>query len=383
METVIFSKRLYGMPGMLIFLGLSVSFTISTVRHLQTYGTPQGTSWMVLGLTTFAAVATLGWRYALRRQSIRWMRLYFTFQIIGFLALFWLENADTQNGAGVGNLSIILLLQVCVLSWRARLLVGAVTIIGMIAVSAAFLQPEQIIFPSILISLTSGAVLLIGHIMVSEERARELLNEYTTQVEELATAKERNRLAREIHDNIGHYLTAVNMQIEAARAVMGSNPERAEQSLVKAQTLTKEGLAEVRRSVAALRTNPTENRPLHEAIELLVEEHRASGLNVDFQVEGAIRPCSAQVEITLYRIAQEALTNIRKHARATHADLILNYLNSSQVNLTVQDDGVGSADKGEGFGLVGIQERLKLLGGSIRISTQQGQGFMLRAEIPA
>lgn len=382
MEAVIFSKRLYGIPGMLIFLGLSVSFTIETLRHLQTYGPPQGISWMILGLIAFTLTATLGWRYTLKRRSFTWMQLYFTFQIGLVLGLFWLENVDTQDGAGVGNLFIILLLQACVMSWRVRLLVGGIPIIGMIVISAVFLPLERIIFPSILVTLTSGAVLLMGHLIVSEERARELLNEYAAQVEELATVKERNRLAREIHDNIGHYLTAVNMQIEAARAVMKSHPEQAEHSLQKAQALTKEGLAEIRRSVSALRANPTHTRPLHEAIELLVEEHRTSGLNVDFRVEGAIRPCSAQVEITLYRIAQEALTNIRKHAKAAHADLILNYLNGNQVNLTVQDDGLGSADKGEGFGLVGIQERLKLLGGTIRIQTQPGAGFTLRAEIP-
>jgi len=237
--------------------------------------------------------------------------------------------------------------------------------------------------------LTNGAILLIGHLIMSEERAHELLNEsnrklteYAAQVEELATSKERNRLAREIHDSIGHYLTAVNMQIEAARAVMQTDPARAQQALAKAQTLTKEGLAEIRRSVSALRINPMETRPLHEAIELLVEEHRASGLDVNYRIEGTIRPVSAQVEITLYRIAQEGLTNIRKHARATHADLLLNYQDEQHFNLKITDNGAGSTGKGTGFGLLGIQERLKLLGGSLSIQTGEGQGFALLVEIP-
>jgi signal transduction histidine kinase len=163
---------------------------------------------------------------------------------------------------------------------------------------------------------------------------------------------------------------------------METDPAKAQQTLTKAQMLTKEGLAEIRRSVSALRVNPIEARPLHEAIELLVEEHRTSGLDVSYHVEGIIRPVSASVEITLYRIAQEALTNVRKHAHATHADLILQYSDEQHVNLKINDNGVGSAEKGTGFGLVGIQERLKLLGGTLNIDSGQGLGFTLLAEIP-
>ncbi len=225
---------------------------------------------------------------------------------------------------------------------------------------------------------------------MSEERARSLLDEinrklteYAEQAEELATVKERNRLAREIHDNIGHYLTAVNMQIEAALAVMESDQPRAITSLTKAQALTKEGLGEVRRSIAALRAAPTEDRPLHEAITLLVEEGRAAGLDIQYHVEGQIRPCSAQVEMALYRIAQEGMTNIRKHARATRAALELRYEENQRVSLNMRDNGVGSTQTEAGFGLVGIQERIKLLGGSLKIDTAEGQGFSLQVEVPA
>jgi signal transduction histidine kinase len=389
METVTFSKRLSGVLGMLIFLGLNASTGISKVRHLEVNGTPQGVAWMVLGLIAFTAAGTLGWRYCLNRRLVSWMRVYFTFQVILFMALFWLENADTRNGVAFVNLSVILFVQACVLPWRTRGVMYSVIIIGTILISAAFLPTDRVILQSIPIAFTSATSLLIGHLIVSEERARDLLKEsnlklteYAAQVEEMATVKERNRMAREIHDNIGHYLTAVNMQIEAARAIMAIDPERAQQSLAKAQTLTKEGLAEIRRSVSALRINPIDARPLHEAIELLVEEHRTSGLDVSYQVEGAIRPVSAAVEITLYRIAQEALTNIRKHAHATHADLILHYADEQHVKLKIDDNGSGRIDKGAGFGLVGIQERLNVLGGTLNIHSGQGQGFTLLAQIP-
>ncbi|MBZ0290842.1 MAG: sensor histidine kinase, partial [Anaerolineae bacterium] len=209
------------------------------------------------------------------------------------------------------------------------------------------------------------------------------LTEYAAQAEELATLRERNRLAREIHDNLGHYLTAVNMQIEAAMAVLSTDQERTLQALVKAQTLTKEGLSEIRRSISALRANPIENRALHEALLLLVEEHRAAGNVVEFEVVGDIRPCSAALEMTFYRIAQEGLTNIRKHAKAARADLTLSYSHPRCVRLTLRDDGVGSSEPDGGFGLLGIRERVHLLGGTLNIQTSLGHGFTLQVELPS
>src|SRR6266436_769059 len=97
-------------------------------------------------------------------------------------------------------------------------------------------------------------------------KANQQLRDHAAQVEELATTKERNRLAREIHDTLGHYLTVVNVQIGAAQTILGQDRSRALDHLAKAQTLTQDGLAEVRRSVATLRSSPTESRPLPQAL---------------------------------------------------------------------------------------------------------------------
>jgi signal transduction histidine kinase len=390
MTAVTFSKRLYGLPGILIFLALTGSFGFSVMRHEQSKGSPQGTLVMLAGVLLYIFIGTIGWRYCLRRRSLSWIRGYFAVQIVLFMTLFWLENADTHDGAGVGNLLVPLLIQCCVMGWWSRGVVHATTVLIMVCISLLYLPVSRVIAPSIIVIFTNGSILLLGHLIVSEEVAREKLNEtnrklteYAEKAEELATLKERNRLAREIHDNLGHYLTAVNMQIEAALAVMETDQPRAVTSLTKAQALTKEGLAEVRRSIAALRAAPIETRPLHEAITLLVEESRAAGLEIEYQVEGAIRPCSAQVEMALYRIAQEGMTNIRKHARATRAALELSYRDSQCICLHLRDNGVGSAEKDSGFGLVGIQERVKLLGGTLTIDTAAGQGFSLQVEVPA
>jgi signal transduction histidine kinase len=216
------------------------------------------------------------------------------------------------------------------------------------------------------------------------EAANHQLSTYATQAEELATTKERNRLAREIHDSLGHYLTVINVQIEAARTIMAQKPEQAGDALKKAQALTQEGLTAVRQSVATLRESPLRDRPLPEAIAGLVEETRNAGLVAEFDILGEERPLEPGVELTLYRSVQEGLTNVRKHARASRVDLTLDYQNAEQVCLTIQDNGIGSQDTNNGgFGLLGVRERVKLLGGEMAMETTPGAGFKLMVTLPA
>jgi signal transduction histidine kinase len=212
--------------------------------------------------------------------------------------------------------------------------------------------------------------------------ANRRLREYAAQIEELATAKERNRLAREIHDSLGHYLTVVNVQIEASRAVLDSDRQRALEGMRKAQLLTQEGLAEVRRSVAALRASPVESRPLPESLSALVDESRASGTPTEFILRGSPRTLTPQAALTLYRAAQEALTNVRRHAQASRAEVLLDYRDDASVRLCIRDDGTGGEKFDEGFGLLGVRERAQLLGGTVNISTSRGEGFSLEIELP-
>jgi signal transduction histidine kinase len=213
-------------------------------------------------------------------------------------------------------------------------------------------------------------------------QANRQLAAYAVQAEEAATTEERNRLAREIHDNLGHYLTVVNVQIGAARVLLTMEPERADMALDKAQKLTQEGLAAVRQSVAALRASPLAKRPLPEAIADLVRESNNAGIVTEFIVNGEPRPLSPNAALTLYRVAQEGLTNVRKHARASRADLWLDYEDPALVRLTIYDNGLGSADPTNGFGLLGMRERVSLLGGEMGVETAVNQGFSLTVHIP-
>jgi signal transduction histidine kinase len=228
-----------------------------------------------------------------------------------------------------------------------------------------------------------------------ERLARELgeanrrLKESAAQAEELARSRERNRLAREIHDSLGHYLTVVNVQLEAARALLENKGWRKEApdlyaALDKAQTLTRGGLADVRRSVAALRADPMGDKSFPEAIRALIEENRETGLLVELRMEGEMRKADPQVELALFRILQEALTNVRKHARASRADVRMAYREGA-VELEVADNGVGQGREEDGeekFGLRGIRERVEILKGKMETGTSEEGGMRILVEFP-
>jgi len=214
------------------------------------------------------------------------------------------------------------------------------------------------------------------------EVANHQLAEYASQAEELAATQERNRLAREIHDNLGHYLTIVNVQIEAAKVTCESDPPRALDALDKAQELARKGLSSVRESVATLRVSPVDNRPFKDAVTELVEESKASGISTDFKIIGKIKPVESKSALALYRVVQEGLTNVRKHANASRVDVELDFSQANSIRLTLRDDGVGAADTSGGFGLIGLRERVQLLGGEFKVETQPGQGFQIEVLLP-
>jgi signal transduction histidine kinase len=277
------------------------------------------------------------------------------------------------------------------------LVVGAITL-SIIAVPAGLAYGWETA-----VSLATGvvpAMVFVGlfvMLLVREERARNRaeklaadleaanrqLAAYAAQAEELAISKERNRLAREIHDSLGHYLTVINVQLEAARVIMDQDPERAREALSTAKNMAHEGLASVRQSVAALRESPLQGRPLDEVIARLLEETGRAGIVTSLTVEGERRPLGANNDLTLYRIAQEGLTNVRKHARASRVDVILDYQQPGQVRLTINDNGVGATlNENSGFGLLGVRERLELVGGRLDIDTAPGKGFHMVAALP-
>lgn len=212
------------------------------------------------------------------------------------------------------------------------------------------------------------------------EVVNQQLRDHAVQAEELATTRERNRVAREIHDGVGHYLTVIKTQLDAAQAVWETQPEHARATIAKATKLAADALDDVRRSVGSLRTEMA-RLPLPELLRMLVDE---SGLPVTLRVEGTSRPLSPSVEHALFRSAQESLTNVRKHAKASKVEIELDFRRPGVVGLTVTDDGVGAAgDSNGGFGLRGIRERVEVLGGRLEAGNRTGRGFVVKVEVPA
>lgn len=226
-------------------------------------------------------------------------------------------------------------------------------------------------------------------LLVELRAAHQQLQEYAEQAGELATIRERNRLAREIHDSLGHYLTIINVQLETALALRPRDAERAERAVGEAKRLASEALTDVRRSVAALRPSALENLSIREAITAQVDDFRDhSGLAIALTIEGDEGRCSQAMGLALYRAVQEGLTNIRKHAEARNVGVRLRF-GQATTELTISDDGRGIAataatdQRAEGgFGLNGLRERMSLLGGSLDLRPGRDGGTELRATLP-
>jgi signal transduction histidine kinase len=221
------------------------------------------------------------------------------------------------------------------------------------------------------------------HLLAELQKANAALEAAGERERDLAVAEERVRLARDIHDGLGHHLTVLSVQIQAASKLLERDPARAAQALAVCREETEAALAEVRTSVAAMRRSPLDGRTLEEALAALVRDFdQRAGLRAEFSLAGAAWPLPPAASQTLYRAAQEGLTNAQKHAAASQALVRLEY-RPDEAALSVEDDGAG-ADNGQapGFGLAGLRERAEQLGGSCAAATRPGGGFSLLVRLP-
>lgn len=200
----------------------------------------------------------------------------------------------------------------------------------------------------------------------------------------LAVAQERNRMAREIHDAVGHSLTVVGAQLEAAQALLQKSPVQALDSIQKAQRANREGLAEIRRSVSTMRVTSSEQRTLTESLTSLITAAERPGLKLSLEQTGRSRPLPSLVEISLFRCAQECITNACRHSGAAEIRVHLDFTCDDRVSLSVADNGRGFGDRVErGHGLNGLRERATLLHGVFTIGDGPQGGGLCRLEVPA
>lgn len=228
-----------------------------------------------------------------------------------------------------------------------------------------------------------------------EERAARLEREREAQ-SKVAVAAERARIARELHDVVAHNVSVMVVQADGAAYILDAAPDQAKKALETISSTGRQALAEMRRLLGVLRTGEHEEageyvpQPDVQQIEDLVEQCRTSGLPVDFKVEGTPRPLPSGVELTAYRIVQEALTNTRKHGGPNvGASVRLVYFDDG-LGLLVEDDGKGAPHElyeeggfdGRGHGLIGMRERVGMVGGTLDAGPRPGGGFRISALLP-
>jgi signal transduction histidine kinase len=228
-----------------------------------------------------------------------------------------------------------------------------------------------------------------------EERATRLEKEREAQAK-VAVAAERARIARELHDVVAHNVSVMVVQADGAAYVLDAAPEQAKQALETISGTGRQALAEMRRLLGVLRPGDGKEsgeyvpQPDVEQIEVLVEQVRQAGITVDFKIEGTPRPLPSGVELTAYRIVQEALTNSRKHGGPdVGASVRLVYFDDG-LGLLVEDDGRGAAHAlqedrgadGHGQGLIGMRERVGMVGGTLDAGPRPGGGFRISALLP-
>ncbi|MEU3272840.1 sensor histidine kinase [Saccharomonospora sp. NPDC006951] len=194
-----------------------------------------------------------------------------------------------------------------------------------------------------------------------------------------AATEERLRIARELHDSLGHHLSIINVQAGAALHRFDADPEQGRTALGLVKAESKQTLRELRATLGVLRS-PTEQGPGLDQLDLLVEQARSTGLSVVTEVAGERRPLPPDADLAAYRVVQEALTNVGRHAAASTATVRIRYL-AGELKIEVADDGEGG--KGEpGNGLTGMGERVKALGGDLSVGSGKAGGFSVTARLP-
>jgi signal transduction histidine kinase len=213
--------------------------------------------------------------------------------------------------------------------------------------------------------------------------AHQKLREYAMLAEDKAILDERNRIAREIHDSLGHALTAQSIQLDNAIAFWQLEPTKAYSFLTEAKTLVTTALREIRYSVAAMRADPLQDKDLATAINLLCQEFSQRSSIVPQCLVSLTYPLSNEVKTTLYRIVQEALTNISKHSEATEVLVELQTL-PEHLSLLIKDNGTGFDPQQNitGFGLQGMRERVIAQKGCLQMSSDFGCGCTITINIP-
>jgi len=226
---------------------------------------------------------------------------------------------------------------------------------------------------------------LLADLQAAQEENQGLQRQLLTQAREAGVLDERQRLAREIHDTLAQGLTGIVTQLEAAEAAH-LRPEEWQAHVARANALARESLREARRSLQALRPEPLEGSRLPDAIADMARRwSETAAVDLTLETTGEPVPLLTELEVALFRVAQEALANVARHASASRVGLTVSYM-EDVVLLDVRDNGAGFTPgdtNGAGFGLRAMEQRLRLVGGTLAIESEVGAGTAVSASVPA
>ena len=277
-------------------------------------------------------------------------------------------------------------------AWRMTALVAVLQLIGKLPDVAAGSVTRALAESALRIVLVLLAGLIVGTLAEQErEQTRELrvanarLRDQTAAIEQLATARERNRLARDLHDTLAHSLAGLVVQLEAIDTLMQSEPDAARSELAIAQRAAHAGLQEARQAIRDLRANPVEDLGLTRALErTALDFGERAGVRVDLHLSDTRASIPTNTAATVLRIAQEALNNVEQHAGARQVGVTLTQADGS-LRMLIEDDGQGfgeaSVSNGH-FGLQGMRERADMIGADLKVESSAGQGTSVRLTVP-
>jgi signal transduction histidine kinase len=371
----------------LVVVGIGVGIAGAVVHRHHAAG-PEGPLW-------FDVLAVLGFTVPLL------FRRRFPFGAPVALAVFVAASSFVDGRVVTDNIvGFFAGLAVCVLFGmrpvRAQAVVGLACAIGAAAI-VTYNDPSGKVGDLVWDIITFSVAWIVGFAVGGKFREADEARERAARAERereerarLAVAEERARVARELHDVVGHSVSVMTVQASAVRRLLSEDQEKVREALLTVEQTGREALAEMRRMVGVLRhveeAPARAPQPSLEQLERLVENARETGLPVELRIEGEPAQLPAGVDLTAYRLVQEGLTNAVKHAGAAHAEVVVRY-GDGHVELTVSDDGSGGGDggrsgPGSGHGLVGMRERVAVYGGELEAGPRPEGGYRLRARLP-
>jgi signal transduction histidine kinase len=268
-------------------------------------------------------------------------------------------------------------------SGRRTLIAGGMTV-GLyltIIASSGGVTADNVIFSSLLLGCPWAAGRAVRQRRLND---RELEQEKTRAA--AAIVEERARIARELHDVVAHSISVMVLQARGGRRVLDSDPADARDAFGVIEWTGQQALDEMRRLVGMLRSGdeplPLAPQPSVKELGTLVEQVGAAGLPVQLAIEGEPRDLPPGVDLSAFRIVQEALTNTLRHAGPAHARVVLRY-RTDELEIEISDDGPGTGEgPGPGYGLVGMRERVSVYGGELQAGSRPGGGYALRVRLP-